>query len=186
MSWLGGFRYFHFSDNLQYASSLDDAMINRSADDLYYNVDTTNNLFGFQLGSRADYCLGQRVNLYGTGKVGVYNNHSRLLTRLGTDGQAAYLNDTRTPANPGNFGDYNFDVSKDNVAFLSEIGTGVGLRLSPKWSGTVGYRAVIVSGVATSPDNIRSTFANYNDIVDYNTSSCLILHGLNVGALYNF
>ncbi|MEO8271605.1 MAG: BBP7 family outer membrane beta-barrel protein, partial [Aureliella sp.] len=184
--WLGGFRYFHFSDNLQYGASLNDTLVNGGADDLYYNVDTTNDLFGFQLGSQANYCLGRRVNLYGTGKVGVYNNHSRLLTRLGTDAQNATLNDTRTPANPNNGGDYDFDVSTNNIAFLSEIGTGVGVRLSPKWTGTVGYRAIIVSGVATSPDNIRSTFANFNDVVDYDTTSCLILHGLNVGALYNF
>ncbi len=186
LSWLGGFRYFHFSDNLQYAASLDDGVINRSPDDLYYIVDTTNNLFGFQLGSRADYCVGKRVNLYGNGKVGIYNNRSRLLTRLGTDTENATLDDTRPPVNPNNGGEYDFDETKDNVAFLSELGAGVGLRFSPKWTGTVGYRAVVVSGVATSPDNIRQTFANYNDIIDYNTSSTLILHGLNVGALYNF
>jgi hypothetical protein len=186
LMWLGGFRYFHFSDNLLYAASLNDTMVTRSADDLYYNANTTNDLFGFQMGSQANYCLGRRVNLYGMGKVGIYNNHSRLLTRLGTDAQNAILNDTRTPANPGNGGDYDFDVSKNNVAFLSEIGTGLGFRLSPNWTATAGYRAVIVQGVATSPDNVRSTFANYNDVVNYDTSSCLVLHGLNIGALYNF
>jgi hypothetical protein len=186
LSWLAGFRYFHFADNLQYAASLDDGVINRSADDLYYVVDTTNNLFGFQLGSRADYCVGRRVNLFGNGRVGIYNNRSRLLTRLGTDTENATLDDTRPPVNPNNGGEYDFDVTQDNVAFLSELGSGVGVRLSQKWTGTIGYRAVIVSGVATSPDNIRHTFANYNDIIDYNTSSTLILHGLNVGALYNF
>lgn len=184
--WLGGFRYFHFADNLQYAASLDDSMVNGSPDDLYYNADLTNDLFGFQLGSQLNYCFGRRTNFYATSKVGVYNNHSRLLTRLGTDAQNATLNDTRTPANPGNGGDYDFDESKNNIAFLSEIGSGIGIRLSPKWTGTIGYRAVIVSGVATSPDNIRSTFANFNDVADYNTSGCLILHGLNAGALYNF
>ena len=186
MTWLGGFRYFHFADNLQYAASLNDGIINRSADDLYYIVNTTNNLFGFQLGSRADYCVGRRVNLYGSGKVGLYNNRSRLLTRIGTDVENATLNDTRTPANPSQGGEYDFDVMKDNLAFLSEIGTGVGVRLSPKWTGTVGYRAVILSGVATSPDNVRQNFADFDVVADYDTSSSMILHGLNVGALYNY
>ncbi len=186
LTWLGGFRYFHFADNLQYAASLDDGVINRSADDLYYIVNTTNNLFGFQLGSRADYCVGRRANLYGSGKVGLYNNRSRLLTRLGTDTENATLDDTRPPVNPNNGGEYDFDVTNNDLAFLSEIGTGIGIRFSPKWTGTVGYRAVILSGVATSPDNVRHTFANFNDIVDYDRSSTMILHGLNVGALYNF
>ncbi len=186
LSWLAGFRYFHFSDGLQYAASRDDTMVNRAADDLYYNVDTTNDLFGFQLGSRMDYCLGSRFNLYSTGKVGVYNNHSRMQSRLGTDMLVAYVNDTRSPTNPNNYGSYNFDEMQDTIAFMGEIGSGVGVRLSPKWTGTVGYRAMYVSGVATAPGNVRETFANFNDIANYNTSNSLILHGMNVGAQYNF
>jgi len=186
MSWLAGFRYFRFSDNLEYSASMNDAMITGAPDDLYYHVNTTNDLFGFQFGSMANYCLGQRVNLYANGKVGIYNNHSTMYSNLGTSGGCAILDDTRPPVNPNNGQEYCFDEMRDSLAFLSEMGTGVGVRLSSKWTATCGYRAVIVNGVATSPDNIRQSFANYNDIRNYDSSSCLVLHGVNIGALYNF
>ncbi len=186
LTWIAGLRYFRFEDNLTFASSLQDSVINRATDDLYYDVNTTNDLVGFQLGSRADYCLGKRINMYGTAKVGIYGNRSTLYSRIATEFQTAYLNDTRTPVNPNNNQAYLFDESKTQVAFLSELGSGVGVRISPKWTATVGYRAVIASGVATAPDNVRTAFANYEDIRDFDNHGTLILHGVNIGALYNF
>lgn len=186
VTWLAGLRYFRFTDNLLYAASLDDTVINRGADDLYYEVNTTNDLIGFQLGSRMDYCLGKRFNLYGTAKAGIYNNRSTMFTRLGTDFDYAYLADTRTPANPNNGQDYLFDETKNQVAFLSELGTGLGVRVSCKWTATFGYRAVIASGVANAPENVRGAFANYDDIRNFDNYGTLVLHGFNAGAVYNY
>ena len=186
VTWLAGFRYFHFSDNLLYAASLDDSVINRSPDDLYYQVDTTNDLYGFQLGSRINYCLGQRINVFGSAKVGIYNNRSNLYTRIGTDFQTAYLNDTRTPVNPNNGANYQFDVNDNQVAFLSEMNTGMAFRVSNAWSATCGYRAVIASGVATATDNLQNSFANYTDVQRIDNYGLLILHGLNIGGVFNY
>ncbi|MCA9126314.1 MAG: BBP7 family outer membrane beta-barrel protein [Planctomycetales bacterium] len=186
LTWLAGVRYFRFEDNLTYAASLNDAVINRSTDDLYYDVNTTNELVGFQIGSRVDYCCGRRINLYGRAKAGIYGNQSSLYTRIATDFQTAYLNDTRLPANPNQGQSYFFSQSKTGVAFLSELGTGLGIRMSPKWTANVGYRAVIASGVATAPDNVEYAFANYADIQDYDNYGTLILHGFDIGAVYNF
>lgn len=186
LTWLTGFRYFRFTDNFLYATSTDDAFINRSATDMYYEVNTTNDLFGWQLGSRADYCIGKRLNVYGTVKVGVYNNHAKFFSRLGTDTANAYLNDTRAPVNPNNGAEYVFNESKNDVAFLSELGAGLGYRISPKWTATAGYRVVAVSGVATAPDNVRATFANYDSIRDFDNRGSLVLHGLNIGGIYNY
>ncbi|GAB5406021.1 MAG: hypothetical protein Aurels2KO_42520 [Aureliella sp.] len=186
VTWLGGFRYFRFEDNLTYAASLNDSVISRSNDDLYYDVNTTNDLFGFQMGSRIDYCLGRRVNLYGTAKAGIYGNHSTLYTRVATEFQTATLNDIRTPANPNNGVGYSFRESKDSLAFLGEIGCGLGLRVSSRWTATVGYRALFVDGVATSVGNYRESFANYSDVRDYDNYGNLVLHGLDIGAVYNF
>ncbi|MEM7560184.1 MAG: hypothetical protein AAF394_13780, partial [Planctomycetota bacterium] len=82
--------------------------------------------------------------------------------------------------------DYLIDETKDSVAFLSEIGTGFGYRITCRCTATMGYRAVIASGVATSTDNVRSTFDHYGDARDYNNYGTLILHGLNFGAQCNF
>ncbi len=185
LTWIAGFRYFRFQENLFYAASLYDGSISRAADDIYYDVNTTNDLFGFQIGSRLDYCIGCRLNVYGFGKVGAYNNRSSLYSRIGTDFDYAYLDDTRG-GNTYQGQDYLIDETKDSVAFLSEIGTGFGYRITSRCTATMGYRAVIASGVATSTDNVRGTFAHYGDVRDYNTWGTLVLHGLNFGAQCNF
>lgn len=186
VTWLAGFRYFRFEDNLTYAASLNDSVISRSNDDLYYDVNTTNDLFGFQMGSRIDYCLGRRVNLYGSAKAGIYGNHSTLYTRVATEFQTATLNDTRTPANPNNGVSYMFNESNDSLAFLGEIGAGVGVRVSCRWTATVGYRALFADGVATSVGNYRESAANYSDVRHYDNYDNLVLHGVDIGAVYNF
>lgn len=186
LTWIAGLRWFHFSDNLLYAASLGDTVVNRAADDMYYEVNTTNDLVGFQTGGRIDYCLGSKVNIYGTAKAGIYNNRSTLYSTLGTDFETAYLNDTRAPANPDNGMRYAFDDTKNNVAFLTELGTGFGYRVSSKWTATAGYRAIIASGVATAPDNVRTTFANFDHVRDFDNCGTLILHGFNFSGIYNY
>ncbi len=186
LTWLAGFRYFVFNDNLLFAASLDDSTVDRAPDDLYYEACTTNELAGFQAGGRFDYCIHRRINLYGSTNVGIYNNHSTLYTMIGTDYDHAYLDDTRMPSNPNNGQNYVFSEMDDQVAFLSELGAGIGVRLGCCWTANFGYRALIASGVATAPGNVRTSFANYTDVRDFNNCSTLILHGFDVGATYNF
>ena len=179
LSWLAGFRYFRFEDNLQYAADFNGDGLTRAIDDLYYDVNTTNDLAGFQWGGRADYCLGRRVNLFANGKVGVYNNRSTLFSRIGTETLAAY--EANMPTMP-----YVVDVTDNRVAFLSELGTGFGVCLTPKWTATVGYSAIIASGVATAPGNIRERGHFLRDQQHIDNTDVLFLHGLNLGANYNF
>jgi hypothetical protein len=183
---LAGFRYFVFNDNLLFAASLEDTMVNRAADDLYYEVCTTNELAGFQAGGRFDFCVHRRVNLYGSTNVGIYNNHSTLYSMIGTDYEYAYLDDQWMPTNPNHYEDYVFYEERDRVAFLSEIGAGIGVRVTCAWTANFGYRAIIASGVATAPGNLRHTYDNYDEIRDFDSCDTLVLHGFNVGATYNF
>jgi hypothetical protein len=180
LSWLGGFRYFRFEDNLQYAADFAGDGLRRDANDLYYDVNTTNDLVGFQWGGRGDFCLGRRVNLFALGKVGIYNNHATLRSRIGTDMMAAYQANL-----PGNM-PYVVDVSDNRFATLSELGTGLGFCLSPKWTANIGYSAIVASGVATAPGNIRERGQFLRDQRYINNSDVLILHGINIGANYNF
>ncbi|MEZ6134379.1 MAG: BBP7 family outer membrane beta-barrel protein [Pirellulaceae bacterium] len=179
LSWLAGFRYFRFEDNLQYATSFNNDGITRAVDDLYYDVNTTNDLVGLQIGGRGDYCIGSRVNLYSTGKVGVYNNRSNLYSRLGTDTVVAYEGGMPSV-------NYMVDETDNRIAFLSELGAGMGLRVSQKWTATVGYQAIIASGVATSVGNVRHPRDLVRDQRYFDNTDTLILHGLQIGALYNF
>ncbi|MGN6544566.1 MAG: hypothetical protein ACTHK7_05930, partial [Aureliella sp.] len=138
-TWLAGVRWFQFTDKLQYAASGSDANFNGGADDVYYDNNVTNNLVGFQLGGVGNYCVGRRLNLYALSKAGIYNNHSHLYSRIGTNGgnpEAA----TITALNAYNGNDYLVNATQNNAAFLGEIGTGLGWRISRGWSANVGYR----------------------------------------------
>jgi Putative beta barrel porin-7 (BBP7) len=177
LTWMGGVRYFNFNDTLSYqASGANLTAI--GVDYLRYDVRTRNNLLGFQLGYRADYCMGNRLNLYSTARTGIYGNHATLTSRLGSENYLAYRNGD--PTMP-----YYISRSSNNVAFISDIGAGTGFRISPKWTATVGYQAVIACGVATAPGNIRYQGRSISQ-TNINADDFLVLHGLNLGALYNF
>jgi hypothetical protein len=179
VTWLGGVRYFRFTDDLRFGASRADMTFGSGNDDIYYDANVTNDLVGFQLGSMMNYCVGKRLSFYGTTKMGIYNNHSRLDTRIAANGNYAYLN-----GNPSET--YMVSSSKNDVAFLGELGTGLNVRLTPKWSGTIGYRGIAASGVATAPSQIPYAFNHLGNVADFNNNSTLILHGLNIGGLYNF
>ncbi len=179
LSWLAGFRYFRFEDQLCYAASLNNDALDGGLDDMYYNIETTNDLVGFQIGGRGDYCVTKKINLYGLGKVGVYNNFANLNTVVGNSISTAY--DANFPATS-----YLVDEDHDQVAFISELGAGVGVRVTQKWTATVGYQALIASGVATGVGNLRRPGGLVRDQLLVNSNDALILHGLTVGALYNF
>ncbi len=182
-TWLAGFRFFRFEDDLQYAASETDDVYN-GADDIYYDVNLRNDLAGFQLGGAGTYCLGRRFNVYALTKGGVYNNHSEFSTRIyrGGGGPTA----TVTSANAFNGDSYMVESSKNQLAFLGELGTGVGARISRGWSANVGYRVIGAAGVATAVNNIPFEMTHLGNVADFNNTSSLLLHGWTIGGMYNF
>ena len=178
----GGLRWFQFRDYLQYATSETDAMFGSTADDFYYRNNVTNDLFGGQLGGLATWCTGRRVNLWTGANVGVYNNHINYSSYAGTTTDAA----TVVSTNSFNGQPYNLSNSTNDVAILSELTSGVGLRLTRGWSANIGYRVIGVSGVATAVGQIPRDFSLLSDASRINNDRSLILYGWTLGAAYNF
>lgn len=185
LTWLGGFRWFRFKDNLQYAASEQDYNYNGGTDDLYYDNNVVNDLVGFQLGAAGTYCCTKRCNLYAISKAGIYNNHSTLYTRIGRNG-AMPTTAVVNSANIYNGQEYMVDASQNNAAFLGEIGTGVGVRVSKCFSANIGYRVLGASGVATAVNTIPIEMLHLGNVADYNTTSSVLLHGVTLGGMYNF
>ena len=180
MTWLAGVRYFRFEDTLNYASSATDTVFGNGNDDIYYNSDIVNDLVGFQIGGTLNYCTGRRAALFATTKMGIYGNHARFNSDIGTrNGHLAYFNGNPTD-------DYVISSSKTDVAFLGEMGAGVNYRLTSKWSANVGYRAIAVSGVATAVDQLPINMSTRSSVENFDNNASLILHGVNLGAMYNF
>lgn len=181
LSWLAGFRYFRFEDNLEYAASENDWVYDEN--DIYYTNNISNDLFGFQVGGSGNYCLTKCISLYSGIKFGVYGNHMQYDTAIQTGTGVAAVIDS---ANAFDGTNYSYSVSDDDVALLGEWDLGTGYRINQCWSVRAGYRVLAVSGVATAVGQIPYDFVNVGHITDVDNCDALILHGAYVGAQYNF
>ena len=179
----GGVRWFRFKDSLEYAASGSDANFNGGADDFYYRNGVTNDLVGFQLGSLATWCTGTRLNLFGGGNFGVYGNHIGATTFAGTATQTATILSPNTAFNGRPF---DYSSSLNDYALMGEGTFGAGVRICRGWTANTSYRLVGVSGVATAVGQIPRDFARGDAITHINNNHSLLLHGITLGANYNF
>ncbi len=174
-----GFRWFGMKDEFELAANINGAA-GYQADDLYYNVDTRNNLYGYQFGGRLVYCLNCRWNLSIGGKIGLYGNHAKYRQRIGTETALAYRNAVAT--------DFILTEDSDTVlSTLSELDLGLGYRLSSAWTVRGGYRLMGITGVATATDQFASEYGSSLAPSTYiNANDSILLHGGYVGLEYNW
>ncbi|WP_164102053.1 hypothetical protein [Candidatus Laterigemmans baculatus] len=167
-----GLRWLQFRDSMQLAASMAANGYDAGDDDYFYDVETQNDLLGYQLGSRADYCISRRVNLYAGGKFGIYGNH--------VDYDYGWI-DTSMPAD-------NFRVGDDDtvLATLGELDLGIGVRLTDCWSVTGGYRLIGATNVATSVTAITADPEGLEDGVLVSANDSLLIHGGYLGVQYNW
>jgi hypothetical protein len=180
LSWLAGFRWFQFNDDLSFAASNGDAVFDGS--DLYYNNNVTNDLFGFQIGGNGNYCITQCISVYSGVKFGVYGNHMQYDTSMGTGTDFAVIDSP----NAYDGMPYNYMTSSNDVALIGEWDLGAGYAITPCWSVRAGYRVLAASGIATAVGQIPYDYINVAHLTDIDNCSSLILHGAYIGAQYNF
>ena len=149
-----GFRWFQLEDAFELAANVD-GTVGYQAEDIYYNIDTENNLFGYQFGSRLSYCLTSKLNLGIGGKVGIYGNNVEMNQRIGTNTNVAYQTGIGAGA-----GDINTSVSDTVLSTLAELDLGLGYRLNNAWSIRGGYRMMAACGVATAPGSIVNDYSS--------------------------
>jgi hypothetical protein len=163
---LAGFRYFQAEEGLRLFAPVDDVA---------YNVETTNDLAGIQVGGLLNYQLTRKLSgQFGT-KVGLYNNSVEQRQRVsGGNGTATV-------------GGQPFDVSsaKDDVAFLAELDAGLAYSFNPNWRMNVGYKLLTVSSYADAANQLPQSFT-LSDAGQIQDNNSLILHGLFIGAEYSW
>ena len=173
-----GFRWFQLEDELEFAGNVDGVDGYQPAD-AFYNVDTENNLYGYQFGSKLTYCLNSRLNLNVGGKIGIYGNDVTVRQRITDNGGLAYLSASGTD-------DVNTRESDTVFSALGELDLGLGYRVNNAWTVTGGYRMLTACGVATSTGSIINDFTSLDSVGAVNADDCIILHGGYVGLQYNW
>lgn len=170
-----GFRWFQLEDYFEIAGDVDGTGGYQPAD-LYYMINTENNLFGYQFGSVLTYCLGCRTMLNLGGKIGIYGNDATFSHRITTNTAMAYTNTQGAGA-----GDICTDDSDVSLAGLGELDFGLGYRLSNRWTITGGYRMLMACGVATAVGQMPTEYVTAQSAGAVRADDSLLLHGAYVG-----
>jgi hypothetical protein len=66
---------------------------------------------------------------------------------------------------------------KKDVSFVGEIRLGGDYWFTPNWRISGGYRALGITGVALSTNQIPRDLQGIDDVIDVDTNGSLILHG---------
>ncbi len=173
-----GFRWFQVDDEFEFAANIN-SVGGYQADDLYYNVDTENNLYGYQFGGRLIYALSCRWNLSIGGKFGLYGNDVEYRQRVGTLSTVAYR--TGAPADL-------VDTKDTDTVFstLGELDLGLGYRISNAWTVRGGYRLMGITGIAAATDQFASNYSSIAASSAVSADDSILLHGGYAGLEYNW
>ncbi|MEX2173096.1 MAG: BBP7 family outer membrane beta-barrel protein [Pirellulaceae bacterium] len=178
--WLAGFRYINFTEDWLFSSDFSGTSFDNDADQLNYEVDLQNNLFGFQMGAGLNYCVTDRFQAYSVAKFGVFGNDIQMQQRVYGSAGSGVLS-------TGDFAgdDYLIDASDLDLSFAGQMDIGGRYNINHHWSADFGYRLLGLSGVAISEDNVaQGDFQNVLGISDIQTTGSLILHGGYAGLTY--
>ncbi|GAA4432794.1 BBP7 family outer membrane beta-barrel protein [Bremerella cremea] len=177
---LGGIRYFRFSESMSYSADTIDYAYTGEVNEINYNVDVSNNLIGPQVGFIGNLSHG-RWNVHLGSKLGIYGNIATQDSEMFGAAGYAFVND---PASPNDGREFNLSSSRGRVSFLGELDLGLDYKLFDCFTLSGGYRAVAVSGVALSADQIPQNFEDYAIINHVQASSDVILHGAYFGGQF--
>ena len=146
--------------------------------ELLYDIEVDNELAGFQLGANMNYCISCKCNVFWNSSFGMYNNHIEVNQRVfGEFGPATW---TQTGA------DAVISADKDDIAFAGEMLIGTSYNFTCSCRGVLAYRAVAVSGIGLSVDQIPENFANEADVALVDSNGSLIIHGLQIGTEWRY
>ena len=137
---LAGVRYLQLDEELLIDISYDDG--DGGTNPVNHRINSTNDLFGFQLGGEASLFENERWVVSALGKVGFYANRS---------GNSVLINHTFGPA------PFTSEDDTVNPAFVSEAGLAAGYRITDYLSLRAKYQLLWVNDVALASDQVASS-----------------------------
>ena len=165
-----GIRYIYFDDDYLLASRRGFPG-NTSVG--VFTLDSSNNLFGPQIGTEYFYDVGYRVSFSLLTKVGVHVNFSELNTSL--------KNIDYSAAPPAETFFLNQRADKTKVAGTLELGFQTHYQVAPQSRFRFGYNALWLWGVITAEDNYPVTLTPFTGTDPKTNRSAVLLQGINFG-----
>jgi hypothetical protein len=166
-----GFRYFRFDERLTFQGLAGGGDWDNGSDWAALQNRMVNNLYGFQVGTYANYMLLERFGWFIGPKVGLYANQMNGRTLL-SDGN-------------GNVA-YDIEAHKSDFSMLAEIDTGFTYFWRPNVFTYIGYRVVGVSNIALADNQYLPFLADEQGFGQVKENGSLILHGVMLGGGFTF
>ena len=163
-TWLAGFRYFRFDEDLLWTSVAGGYTYNENggADQANLEIRCKNDLAGFQIGNYLNWKVCERLDFFVGTKAGIFGNDitttSALYSGSGVSG-------------------FNYEGHKDSLAFIGQCDLGMTYNFSCRWSATLGYRVVVASGIALADNQIPFYLAGQGDFEEVKSNGDLVLTG---------
>lgn len=165
VTFLAGFRWIELGDTLQTR-----AIAPVRTD--FYTLDTTNHLYGFQLGADATLLRpSDRFRLDGIVRAGIMGSH------------IDYRASSPVLGVPGTVS--NLFAEDDGTAFVGELGLRAVVGLTSNLSVVGGYQALWLDGVALAPDQL-STTSLVTPIAAGIDTGTVFFHGATIGLQATF
>ena len=168
--WLAGFRFFELQDVLSQtstSSTLPPSSI--GANQSLLSVATNNNLFGAQVGAKADWRIAPRIRLSAVPKFMIGGNAITNTTELTT------INGTGATFAGGQ--PVNVHSTRGVFSWLGSVDSTVAWDITDHWSLWLGYRVVGVGNIAQADGQWPSTLAAPSSLQGIDAGSSTILHG---------
>ncbi len=90
------------------------------------------------------------------------------------------------PGNPLAGDSFDIPSNKTIAAFIGELDLGMSYRFAPRWSATLGYRALMVGGVAYATEQIPGNLADLPGVEAIDDNANMILHGGYAGVTFGW
>lgn len=161
-----GIRYFRFEDDFLFSADDADTNFTGAPEEIHYLIDVENQLLGAQAAVRGDYYWNPHAGVHFGAKGGIYGNHIN---------HRSYIGGSAGVATAGGR-EFNVDSDATKVAFIGETEVAFLYQFSQHFRFKAGYRLIVLSGVATTVDQIPTDFTDIDSVIDINTES-LLLHG---------
>ena len=173
LTFLAGARYFKFDEGLIFGSvsSGNEFGSAGGVNEAYLEVQTEDNLVGFQVGAQCDHYFTPCLSLYATPKIGIYGNNMNATSRL-------YRGDGLEV--------FNIDGQKSDFSMLGQLDVGLNYTIGCNTRLFGGYRALAVSGIALSDQQIPPFLADTAGFATLESNADLILHGAFAGVEVRF
>jgi hypothetical protein len=165
---LAGFRWLELREDLQGAL----VPPTFSWEPPFWNTNTRNNLYGFQIGADGKLLEYGRFSIDGLFKAGIYDNQADQATGVS-------IFKVLRPSY----------ASTNHAAFVGETGLQCKYQVTCNLAFKAGYEAIWMQGVALAPGQIQETYTIKPDIVQalgVNCDSGVFYHGATAGLEYSF